>query len=76
MTEKESSDIKNKKQTLKERLIEQKLERMNLNNMELKNSKKANAVHFPFGKNQRKELIIHRFEDKNMDEEIISPSNL
>ena len=49
---------------------------MNLNNMELKNSKKANAVHFPFGKNQRKELIIHRFEDKNMDEEIISPSNL
>lgn len=34
-----------------------------------------NSVHFPYGKNMRKELIIHRFEDKNMDEKVASPSN-
>lgn len=64
-----------KMMTLKERLIEQKMERMNVNEIEKKNSKIPNKVHFPYGKNQRKELMIHRFEDKNMDENIKVPNN-
>ena len=43
---------------------------MNMNILEKENAKIPHKVHFPYGKNQRKELYIHRFEDKNMDEDV------